>query len=63
MSSDLPGLTACVIFAFYDMTCTSLVATLKDGGRGFSVGAVTVVGLATAIPLWSDHFLWWFYTA
>ena len=49
VSSGLSGLTACVIFAVYGMTRTSLVAALEE--EGFSVSALTVVDLSTETPL------------
>ena len=49
--------TACVVLAVYGMAHTSLVAPLEEGS--FSVGALTVFGLATATPLCSDRFLCW----
>ena len=52
MSSNWSSLTACVIFAVYGMAHKYLEE------ESFSVGALTVVGLATATPHWSDCFLW-----
>ena len=57
MSNDLSNLTACVVFAVYGMARTSLVAALEE--EEFLFGALTIVGLTTATPLCSDHFLWW----
>ena len=46
MFSNWSGLTACVIVAVFGMARTSLVAALKEEEEeGFSVGALTVVGI------------------